>query len=377
VTCVSGCEDLNGDPSDGCEYKCRRTNGGIETCDGSDNDCDGIVDDGFDLASDVNNCGGCGHKCSYRNGAGVCSGGSCYLLGCSDGFADLDKNPDNGCECTKTNGGIEICDGLDNDCDGVIDHVLGAPGYVSVCECTDVKLTPTSAQMDQDLGHIACTTSLCDLGTDGATPRMTFCCSNNGAWSQCRFPEVDLSRFDSDGAAKGVVEVKVELMDNAPGLALELWYGDYPKRKKLQILTGKEVPAVGPGLITKYFVPEDAECPAYLQTDLSDPAFANFPPVCTVPARPWQCQLGKWAELSPQCAFDYSKSLVYLTAGNCAATVSSSVRIVALRYYPDLSGCRCADGVGCNTGRGCDMSAGLPGPWCAATSSRCAGICTE
>ena len=30
-------------------------------------------------------------------------------------------------QCMKTNGGVEICDGLDNDCDGVVDDNLGAP----------------------------------------------------------------------------------------------------------------------------------------------------------------------------------------------------------------------------------------------------------
>lgn len=42
---------------------------------------------------------------------------------CPAGYVDLDENPNNGCEyqCTKTNAGIETCDGLDNDCDNIID----------------------------------------------------------------------------------------------------------------------------------------------------------------------------------------------------------------------------------------------------------------
>ena len=31
--------------------------------------------------------------------------------------------PANGCECKPTNGGVEICDGVDNDCNGVVDDV--------------------------------------------------------------------------------------------------------------------------------------------------------------------------------------------------------------------------------------------------------------
>ncbi|MDY0004187.1 MAG: choice-of-anchor D domain-containing protein, partial [Polyangia bacterium] len=42
--CPQGLQDLNGDPADGCEYACTVTNGGVEACDGLDNDCDGTVD---------------------------------------------------------------------------------------------------------------------------------------------------------------------------------------------------------------------------------------------------------------------------------------------------------------------------------------------
>ena len=63
-----------------------------EICNGMDDDCDGVPDNGFDLMTDPANCGMCGSPC-----AGTCSGGSCDT-GCPAGFDDCDGNPSNGCE---------------------------------------------------------------------------------------------------------------------------------------------------------------------------------------------------------------------------------------------------------------------------------------
>jgi hypothetical protein len=86
TTCVSGgcaivsCSpqyyDLNGNPADGCEYQCAYATPGPETCDGTDEDCDGQIDEDFDLQSDPNNCGNCGTTCGSATG-GLCCAGIC------------------------------------------------------------------------------------------------------------------------------------------------------------------------------------------------------------------------------------------------------------------------------------------------------------
>ncbi|MGD2249186.1 MAG: MopE-related protein [Candidatus Methanofastidiosia archaeon] len=73
--------------------------GAEEVCDGKDNDCDGEVDEGFDKDED-----------GYTT-CGVCDNGSCQ------GDCD-DNNP------SIYPGAPEVCDGKDNDCDGVIDNFL-------------------------------------------------------------------------------------------------------------------------------------------------------------------------------------------------------------------------------------------------------------
>ncbi len=119
VECMAGFVDINNDPTDGCEAAC--VVNGDELCNEVDDDCDGRTDEGFDLNNDGENCGECGNSCEVENGASFCNGGRCDVLSCGAGFVDLDNDPSNGCECAISNGGIEACDGLDNDCNGVVD----------------------------------------------------------------------------------------------------------------------------------------------------------------------------------------------------------------------------------------------------------------
>jgi len=125
TSCAPGHHNINKNDADGCEYYCLQTNSGVEICDGLDNDCDGKKDDGFDVQTDVKNCGACGNVCLFTNATGTCSAGQCKVTVCNKGYANLDKSDKNGCEYKCPVWPIlssDGCDGLDSDCDGKIDE---------------------------------------------------------------------------------------------------------------------------------------------------------------------------------------------------------------------------------------------------------------
>ncbi|MFO0686020.1 MAG: putative metal-binding motif-containing protein [Sandaracinus sp.] len=93
-----------------------------ELCDGLDNDCDGNVDDGF---------AGLAGPCSAGTGACTRIG----VLVCN--AADRSGPPI--CNATPGTPGTEICDGLDNDCNGTTDEGfanLAGPCSAGVGACT-------------------------------------------------------------------------------------------------------------------------------------------------------------------------------------------------------------------------------------------------
>ncbi|HVU51240.1 MAG TPA: MopE-related protein [Polyangia bacterium] len=122
-----------------------------ETCNGIDDDCNGRVDDvpGGATSTDVANCGGCNVACAtLPSSVPACVMGGCVST-CAPGFVDADRNPANGCECKLTNNGVEACDGVDNDCNGVVDDGVGGTYYPGPAGTLGVGVCAAGAELCQ------------------------------------------------------------------------------------------------------------------------------------------------------------------------------------------------------------------------------------
>ncbi len=99
-----------------------------------------------DTQSSLDNCGSCKNQCNLLGATPACVAGKCVIAACLPGQYDIDGIPDNGCEyaCPVTVLTPEQCDGLDNDCNGLID--AADPGLVAPPNiCNQTPGTPCAA----------------------------------------------------------------------------------------------------------------------------------------------------------------------------------------------------------------------------------------
>lgn len=132
----------------------------MEVCDGIDNDCSGVVDD---------NIAGLGSPCSTGQ-LGVCGAGT---LSCQGAVVDCFSN---------VNASAEICDGLDNDCDGMVDDNVSGIG------------------MPCDTGQMGA----CAVGTQMCTGGIPLCPQNVQAKPEtCNGIDDDCNGLSDDGIPGG------------------------------------------------------------------------------------------------------------------------------------------------------------------------------
>jgi hypothetical protein len=155
----------------------------VEICNFADEDCDGEIDEDFDLSNDVDNCGSCGLACTNAYGSTACASGVCVPM-CDAGSMDCDGDPADGCELLNTSPscGSALLLGLvagDNPDPGLMTSGYAEAWYrVTIHEEDSVSFNPLTAMIvlsnppgvDFDLfvRCAACTSSAMRSSTLGA-----------------------------------------------------------------------------------------------------------------------------------------------------------------------------------------------------------------
>jgi hypothetical protein len=143
------------------------TGPGFEICDALDQDCDGNPTNGFDLMTDPTNCGACGNLCNLPNAFEGCVGGGCTIAACQSGYHDNDGMPSTGCEygpCTIQST-TEVCNGADDNCNQMIDEGVAVPSPAAFCRVIGECAAGTTVSCDGAAG-LRCHYADPDVSTD-------------------------------------------------------------------------------------------------------------------------------------------------------------------------------------------------------------------
>jgi hypothetical protein len=168
-TMPPGYASMASDCDDACAT-CRP--GGTETCDGRDNDCNGMIDEGVTMTFYLDADG---------DGFGL-EGMTMEACTTPPGYATMAGDCDDACATCRP-GGTEACDGRDNDCDGMIDEGVTNTYFLDADRDTYGVTGMTRAACAPTGDFVATRGGDCDDGNPAVNPGATEVC--NGRDDNC------------------------------------------------------------------------------------------------------------------------------------------------------------------------------------------------
>jgi len=156
-----------------------------ESCNGLDDDCDGDVDEDFELTTDPSHCGACDVSCSDRpHSAGSCAAGVCTLT-CDTGWDDCDGMVATGCEADLAS--PRSCGSCATACAAATPLCDPAMGCVSGCSPPTMRCGDTCVDTSADPLHCGDCDGACPEPAHGAPTCAGSTCgaSCDSGWDDC------------------------------------------------------------------------------------------------------------------------------------------------------------------------------------------------
>ncbi len=124
-------------------------------------------------------------------------------IGCPNGFWDIDGDPANGCEyaCVQTNGAVEACDYIDNDCDSEVDEDFNLdsdPDNCGLCNVGCVYNHATGLCNGGSCALGACDSGHWDINADPTDGCEYTCTTSNSGVEACDHIDNDCDSFTDE-----------------------------------------------------------------------------------------------------------------------------------------------------------------------------------